>query len=76
MTQSEFKKKITRINQHFNKIEDLLNSLPEGLQEEVREFHNEEATLQHCTRWGLQGSEEILEDSKSVYKRADENYNL
>jgi len=72
MTASEFKKKIKQINQHFNKIEDLLNSLPEGF----REYHNEEATLQHCTRWGLQASEEILEDTKKVYKEAEENYNL
>jgi len=76
MTASEFKKKIKQINQHFNKIEDLLNSLPEGLQEGIREYHNEEATLQHCTRWGLQASEEILEDTKKVYKEAEENYNL
>ncbi len=73
---TQLKYKMRQINRHFEKIEEILNSLPQGLQEEIQEFHNSDATLQYCTRWGLQASEELYKDAKKVLKKAKENYDI
>ena len=53
----------------INKIEDILieatelfDKIPSSIQEAVRDYHNDPATLQHCLRWGLQAAKEIRED--------------
>jgi hypothetical protein len=76
MTPSEFKRKMRQINQHFDRIEDILNSLPEGVQQEILEYHNSESTLQHCTRWGLQASTELFKDAKAFIAKVRENYDI
>lgn len=76
MTHGEFKKKVTTINKLFQQLEEKLHSLPNGLQIEMIDYHNSEGTVEYCVRWGLQASEEILADSKKVYDRAKENYDI
>jgi hypothetical protein len=76
MTHGEFKKRVKTINNLFQQLEKNLNALPQGLQEEIQEYHNSDGTIQHCVRWGLQASEEILNDSKKVFTKANENYNI
>jgi hypothetical protein len=76
MTTTEFKRKLKQINKCFNKIDKILDSLPEGLNNEIIEYHYSETTLQHCTRWGLQGSEELIKDSKKIYNKAKKNYRI
>jgi hypothetical protein len=76
MTPSEFKRRMKVINNLFQQLEKNLNALPEGLQEEIHEYHNSDATLQYTIRWGLQASEEILNDSKKVFTKAKENYDI
>jgi len=76
MTHGEFKKRIKTINNLFQQLEKNLNSLPQGLQEEIQDYHNSDGTIQHCVRWGLQASEEILNDSKKVFTKAKENYDI
>jgi len=73
MTPTQFKYKMRQINLHFERIEDILNSLPAGIQDEVHDYHNEDATLQHCTRWGLQASTELYKDAKAFLRKAKEN---
>jgi len=76
MTHGEFKKRVKTINNLFQQLEKNLNALPQGLQEEIQEYHNSDGTIQHCVRWGLQASEEILNDSKKVFTKAKENYDI
>lgn len=76
MTHGEFKKRVETINKLFQQIENKLYELPQGLQEEIINYHNSEGTIQHCVRWGLQASQEILADSKKIYDRAKENYDI
>jgi len=76
MTHGEFKKRVKTINNLFQQLEKNLNSLPQGLQEEIQDYHNSDGTIQHCVRWGLQASEEILNDSKKVFTKAKENYDI
>ena len=73
MTPSQLKKKMERMRKLFNKAEDLLNTIPNGLQGELAEYHNEDYSLQHCIRWGLQGSEELRDNAKKVIRIANEN---
>jgi hypothetical protein len=60
----------------FQQLEKNLSTLPQGLQEEIMNYHNGDSTIQHCVRWGLQASEEILEDSKKVFANAKKNYDV
>jgi hypothetical protein len=73
MTPSEFKRKMRQINQHFERIEDIFNSLPNGIQQEVQEYHRDECSIGHCTRWGLQASTELFKDAKAFIAKAEEN---
>lgn len=73
---TQLKYKMRQINRHFEKIEEILNSLPNGVQEEILEFHGSDATLQYCTRWGLQAAEELYNNAKVIIKRAEENYGI
>lgn len=74
MTPKQFRRKLEKIQKRFEEIEETLNELPQGLKEEVREFHESDATLQYCSRWGLQASEELIEAYEEVHKKASENY--
>lgn len=76
LNSTQLKYKMRQINRHFEKIEEILNSLPNGVQEEILEFHGSDSTLQYCTRWGLQASEELYDDAKKVLKKAKENYDI
>jgi hypothetical protein len=73
MTTSEFKRKMRQINNHFERVEDIMNSLSSGIQQEVQEYHNEECSIGHCTRWGLQGSKDLYDNAKKFLKNAEEN---
>jgi hypothetical protein len=73
MTPTQLKKKMERMRKLFDKAEDLLNTIPNGLQEELADYHNEEYSLQHCIRWGLQASEELRDNAKKIIKKANEN---
>jgi len=76
MTAKQFKRKLEKIKRLYEEIENTFNELPQGLREEIREYHNEDGSMPHSIRWGLQGVEEIIEDHMVVYKRAEENYDI
>jgi len=76
MTPKQFRRKMEKINRLFNEIETTLNEIPLGLREQMDTFHNPEATILHCTRWGIIGSEEIIEAYDDVHEKASENYEL
>lgn len=69
MKAGELKRKLKMINNHFNKIDKILSDLPNDIQMEIQEYHNENYGLLHCTRWGVQGSEELVKDVKKIIKR-------
>jgi len=73
MTPLQLKRKMNRIMAHFGKIEDIMATIPNGLQEELHEYHNEDYGLLHCIRWGLQASQELRDDAKKIIKQANEN---
>lgn len=76
MTPKEFRRKMEKIHRRFVEIEQTLNDLPQGLRDEIIEFHIEHATIQHCCRWGLQGSDEIIEAYEEIHEKASENYEI
>ena len=72
MTTTEFKKDMKRINRLLDKADTIFNSLPPHVQDTCWTFHNEGSSLNHCLRWGLQASEELLREAKTVIDRPDE----
>jgi hypothetical protein len=74
MTHSEFKNNMKSINKLFNELTDKFNTLPQELQNEILNYHNNNATIQHCIRWGLKASEEIIDNSITIFNNAEENY--
>lgn len=76
MTPKQFRRKMEKIHRRFVEIEKTINELPFGLREEILEFHNSEATLQYCTRWGMNASEEIIEAYEEIHEKASENYDV
>jgi len=59
-------KTIQQIEKHLDNARDLVNSLPDNLQFELSKYHTIDATLLHCTRWGLQAAEDILKDWSKI----------
>jgi len=59
-------KTVQQIQKLFDKVSDLVNSLPDSLQLKLLQYHNDHATLLHCTRWGLQAAEDILEEWREI----------
>jgi putative SOS response-associated peptidase YedK len=55
----EEKATIKEISKLFNQIEDLYNTLPDETKDKILEYHNENYSLPHCVRWGLQPSDEL-----------------
>lgn len=73
MTPSEFKYKMRQINLHFERAEEIFNSLPAGIQAEIQDYHRDECTIGHCVRWGLQATIELFQNAKAFLKKAKEN---
>lgn len=74
MKQSELTKKIKKIHKLFDQLETEFNSLPSGMQDIILNQHSENYSINHCTRWGLTASEELLRDSKKLFKLYNKNY--
>jgi hypothetical protein len=55
----EEKKAIKEINKLFNQAEDLFLTLSNETQEKILDYHNENYSLNHCIRWGIQASDEL-----------------
>ena len=72
MTATQLKKKMEQIRKLFDKAEDILITIPNGLRDEINEYHSSDG-LTHCIRWGLQASEELRDDAKAVIKKAEAN---
>ena len=68
-------KTMQQIEKLFDKITDLVNSLPVNLQVEFLQYHNDHATLLHCTRWGLQAAEDILEEWSKITAQLEKKEN-
>lgn len=55
---------LEKIKFHFEEIEHYYNHFSLETQEKILLFHNEEGSLPHCIRWGLQAAEELIENNK------------
>jgi len=62
-----------QIEKLLGKARDLVNSLPDDLQFELSKYHTIDATLLHCTRWGLQAVEDILKDWPKITAQLEKN---
>lgn len=69
---SELKRKLKRINTLLTKAESIFSEINGGIQNEIHEVHNEGCSLNHCLRWGLQASKEVLE--KKTFNKIVEHY--
>lgn len=54
--------KFMEIKDLLSKAQDLFDVLPRSEQAKAINFHTEHYSLAHCLRWGLQASEELIED--------------
>ena len=76
MSPKEYRRKLESIALRFKQIEALYNSIPQGLQEEIIEFHNEDGSLPHSIRWGQQATDELIEAYEETHAKASENYDI
>lgn len=76
MSPKEYRRKLESIALRFKQIEALYNSIPQGLQEEISEFHCGDSNLQYCLRWGLQDTDELIEAYEETHAKASENYEI
>ena len=61
MLTKEEKAKLEEIKSLFDQLDSLYQDFNPTTQDFIREYHNEEGSLPHCLRWGLQATEELLE---------------
>lgn len=62
MFTNEEREKLKVINDLFDKAEDVLLTMSEETQDKILNFHHEDYGLAHCIRWGLVGSQELLDE--------------
>lgn len=62
MFTKEQKTILEEMNRNFKKIEELFNRFDNTTQEYILNYHIEEGSIPHCVRWGLNGTEELLEE--------------
>lgn len=61
---------VKEIESLLKKVDEIYNGLSDELQDDIRKMHNEGYSLDHCIRWGLQASEEIVDEaSKTTEKK-------
>ena len=53
--------KMKKIQVLISKAEDIFSSIENEEQEFCLSFHNEGKSINHCLRWGLNATEELLE---------------
>lgn len=62
---------LKKIKKLMSKVENLFNELPNTVQHNIWNVHNEDCSLNHCIRWGVQASDELLE--KKTFKKITED---
>ena len=66
MFTDEERENLKVINDLFDKAEDVLLTMSEETRDKIRDFHHENYSLAHCVRWGLLGSQELLDKDDLV----------
>ena len=51
---------LKEISQLLGRAENLFNNLDATTKDALREYHNENTSLEHCLRWGNQASNELV----------------
>ncbi len=57
---------ISKIEDKLSEATDLFDKLPTEIREAALRYHRDQATIQHCLRWGLQAAKELREDGHAV----------
>jgi calcineurin-like phosphoesterase len=60
---------VNRIEDLFQKADDLFQTLPQDIQQAILEYHTENGSLQYCLRWGLVAAGDIREDWHTVVSK-------
>jgi nitrogenase molybdenum-iron protein alpha/beta subunit len=76
MTPKEYRRKLESIALRYKEIEAIFNTIPEGLRNEILEFHNADGSLLHSIRWGQQACDELIEAYEETHAKASENYDI
>jgi len=62
MFTKEEKAKLQEISGLLGEIEDIFNTFSPETKEYILNYHNENSSLPHCIRWGITGTDELLEE--------------
>ena len=54
----------------LSKAHDMFKELPDEVQVQMLDFHNEGTSLNHCLRWGDQACEDLVESAEAQAKAA------
>lgn len=73
MTTRTLKSKMSKIEKLYNQIDTILNTIPNGLKDEINDFHVDDKGLLYCTIWGQQAAENLKDDAKLIIMKANEN---
>lgn len=55
---------IKKINKLFDEAENIFNTISNETQDNILQYHNSQYSLNHAIRWGLQASDDLIENSK------------
>lgn len=55
----------------FKVAKEKLNKLPKNFERVILNYHNEEASLHYCSRWGTKAIEEIVQNFEPISKEAE-----
>lgn len=62
------RKQIKKMQKMFEKMEEMYNEFSSETDEIIVGFHNEDATLKYCIRWGQQACEDLLDKCAKLYQ--------
>lgn len=62
MTTKQFKKKLQKIQFHYEMIWQIFLTIPQEQRDWILEVHNENTTLQYCNRRWLQAVDDLLKN--------------
>lgn len=74
MKSTELRAELMKIKRSLDRAEKVFNNLPHGMQEIILERSNPDYSLNHCIRWGTTTINELIEASKTLTKKYNEDY--
>lgn len=65
----EVKRRLKMIYNRLDEAENILNTLPNTVNDVLSQYHNDDTSIPHILRWGAQNVEEVLENYKKVSRK-------